>query len=202
MSIPECWFFVSSTSQLVFHVGSSLLLFSLNCGNRRAPMLPHSTKPWYYASEFPVEVVAVPTDGTHPVTTTSDHPTKLLLQVADSTWLYMCVVAALDQDGGSRCRRRVGIFFAWNVLDGSFQTLRLVSVPLHTPLNTASDAMLLRCRRAISSIQATTHPPTTCSNSSWSSSVPSFNMWTNAGVLCGTSVGRLDNPAWPYAISR
>ncbi|KAF0723038.1 hypothetical protein AaE_009904, partial [Aphanomyces astaci] len=78
MSIPECWFFVSSTSQLVFHVGSSLLLFSLNCGNRHAPMLPHSTKPWYYASEFPVEVVAVPTDGTQPVTTTSDHPTKLL----------------------------------------------------------------------------------------------------------------------------
>ncbi|RHY85816.1 hypothetical protein DYB37_009987 [Aphanomyces astaci] len=122
--------------------------------------------------------------------------------VADSTWLYMCVVAALDQDGGSRCRRRVGIFFAWNVLDGSFHTLRLVSVPLHTPLSTASDAMLRRCRRAISSIQATTHPLTTCSNSSWSSSVPSFNMWTNAGVLCGTSVGRLDNPVWPYAISR
>ncbi|ETV96293.1 hypothetical protein H310_10463 [Aphanomyces invadans] len=232
--VSQCWFFIASTTQLVLHGGSSLLLFSLYSATQSVPFQPLSTQPWYHASEFPVVVHVEPNAAgavvpgqlqcglqlTFDIESFLRHlldsvralrPFRLqdydlrFLCMADRTWMHVCVVVVLEPSNPAmpRHRQRVGIFAAWNVVDGAFHTLRVLSMPPMAPLATAATALAAKCRRDIHLFQ----PPTSTKHATQStatspSDVAGFTLWTNLGVVRGTSLHRVDNPVFPITIAR
>ncbi|KAF0743571.1 hypothetical protein Ae201684_001717 [Aphanomyces euteiches] len=213
--VHQSWFIVPATNQLVFHVGSSLLLMSMTLNGATEVFRPLTTA-WYHPSEFPVEIVQ---ESSQPHVlnkliceckhqTTFDIETFLrslldtyaafrpfhlhdydlrYLCVSESSWIYMCGALDLERIDVPTWRR-VGVFFAWNALDGAFKVIRLLTRPHNVTLTSAIEELVRHCRGVLSRHVSIQPQP--------------FTMWSNHGVLRGASLNRIDNPIFPYSIVR